>query len=600
MGLRRFLIPRILTASYILMILLVFVTFLSPNISADYGWNISNVYHSPDEPFAGMTVSIYAELENDAGVSETHVQYCTVDPKSLEVISCYFLEMDDLGNRTFLGDITKPFDGGTMIGYRIIVQYVNETLEYAPGEHEYYYYNYTGGPIKAKPTGMTTDLIIAEVVLGLCIATLVSLLVYRRMKKIRTGTDKILVIGIVLFLIIGVLYAGISLSGLSPTTAKVQDFSLTDIDGNPWNLSDHSGKVVVLDFMATTCIGCEALRQSLVVALNDFGEDEVEVISIAVGPDTDTVLREYRDARQVNWTIARDTEDLVSVFGVSRLPKLIIIDRDGYATYEVFEDPGSVELRREIDSALKGTAQPISVYTISIFATAAFMGIATYFSPCSFPMLPGFVTYYLSTEAQERRKSLRTVLASGFVSGLGIVLVFLVIGLVTISVGSAAHLESYIDLLGPIVGIILVDLGILMFTELQYHALIRPFQKLREMVFRKRSSDSDSRFGYYTKLFSYGVGYGAAASACTAPLLLALLLTGLITGSFLEGAIILTIFSVTIILLMVAITLMLSAFGQESVQKLSAHTDKIKKISGAVLVIVGIYLYLYYITTFAS
>ncbi len=65
-----------------------------------------------------------------------------------------------------------------------------------------------------------------------------------------------------------------------------------------------------------------------------------------------------------------------------------------------------------------------------------------------------------------------------------------------------------------------------------------------------------------------------------------------------DGLIMLLMFSITILLLMTSITLLLSAFGQESVQKLAAHTDTIKKISGIILVIVGTYLLYYYYTTF--
>jgi cytochrome c-type biogenesis protein len=573
------------------------LVLLSQNVVAE-GSNFVNVYHTPEEPFAGQTVSVNAELQNDTNVSKTTVQFCTIDPDTLEVITCYIEDMEDQRNRTFVYNITTIFDSGTMIGYRIIVQYVNESLEYAPGEHDYYYYNYTGASIQPKPPTIPTDLIIAEVLLGVCIGALVGFLVYRRMKKIKTGTDKILVVGIVVFLVIGILYAALSLSGISATVEKVEHFSLTDIDDAPWNLSDHSGKVVVLDFMATSCAPCEVLRQSLESATTDFEEDQLEIISVAVGPDTDAVLRQYRDDREVNWTIARDTADLVTTFGVSHLPKLVIIDKDGYATYETDSDPGSDKLKSEVNAALQGTAQPISIQQVSIFATAAFMGIATYFSPCSFPMLPGYITFYLSTEAEQKKKSSKTILASGLISGIGIILVFLIIGLVAISLGTAANLGQYMIYMGPIVGIILIVLGALMFTNLQYHALIRPFQKLRTKLFGEKTVEEGSKTGYYTKLFTYGIGYGAAASACTAPLFLALLLTGLVTGTLLDGLVILLIFSVTIILLMMAITLMLSAFGQESVQKLSAHTDTIKKISGLVLIIVGAYLLYYYVTTF--
>jgi len=593
---------RGLTALLSLLVLLFAFLFTSPNASALDG-NILNVYHTPEEPFAGQSVSVHAEIENITEVNVVETQYCTVDPETMTVGTCYFEIMEDLGNQTFRYNITRPFDGGTMIGYKIRVIYANQTIGYAPGDgdHDYYYYNYTGAlpPIEVA-IEIPIEVIAAEVILGVLMVSLAGILIYRKRKKITTGSNKVLVVGIVLFLTIAILYGAISLSGLSGKVNKVEDFSLVDIDGNPWNLSDYPDEVIILDFMATSCRPCEELREKLEDAVAVFDENEIEVISIAVGTDTDLALREFRDAQGVTWTIARDTASLTfDVFSVEDLPKLVVINKDRYPTYEISTSGVSVEeLRSEIGAAIEGTAQVISLHLVGILATAVFIGFATYFSPCSFPMLPGYISYYLTTEAEEKKKSMKKVLGSGFVSGFGIILVFLIIGIIAIVLGKTAGVERYAVYLSPIVAIILIILGALMFTNLQYHALIRPFQKLRVKLFGEKDPDAESEKGYYAKLFSYGIGYGAAASACTAPLYVGLLLEGIVSGTLLDGILLILIFSITILLLMVAITFMLSAFGQESVQKLSAHTDTIKKVSGLILVIVGVYLILYYYFTF--
>ncbi|UCD92562.1 MAG: redoxin domain-containing protein [Methanobacteriota archaeon] len=577
---------------------------MSPNALA-LDSNILNVYHTPLEPFAGQAVSVHAEIENITDVDVVETQYCIIDPDTLETGTCYFEIMDDLGNQTFRYNITKLFDGGTMIGYKIRVIYDNQTIGYAPGDgdHDYYFYNYTGAlpPVEVQ-VEIPMEVIVAEVILAVLIVSLAGILIYRKRKKIATGSNKVLVIGIVLFLTIAILYGAISLSGLSSKAEKVEDFSLIDIDGNPWNLSDYPDQVVVLDFMATSCIPCEELREKLEEAVSVLDENQYEVISIAVGTDTDLVLRQFRDAQGVTWTMARDTAGLAfDVFSVEHLPKLVVINKDRYPTY-VTTDSGvsSDKLRNEVSAAIEGTAEVISLHVVGILATAVFMGFATYFSPCSFPMLPGYISFYLTTEAEDKKKSTKKILGSGFVSGFGIILVFLIIGIIAIGLGKAAGVERYTVYLSPIVAIILIILGALMFTNLQYHALIRPFQKLREKLFGEKDPEAESEKGYYAKLFSYGVGYGAAASACTAPLYVGLLLEGIVSGTLLDGILLILIFSITIMLLMVAITFMLSAFGQESVQKLSAHTDTIKKVSGLILVIVGIYLILYYYFTFVA
>jgi cytochrome c-type biogenesis protein len=557
-----------------------------------------NAYIVPDEPFGGQTVDIYSELANLTDVDQVQSQYCTVNPDTMEIGVCYFLPTEYQGNNTYLSTITELFSGGTMMGYKIIVAYENQTLEYYP-EEDYIYYNYSGAVVIETEPELPMDVIIIESILAVLIIVFVGVLVFRRIKDIKKDSSKTISVGIVALVIVAILYGALSMGAISGTVEPVEDFSLIDIHGTPWNLSDHSDKVVVLDFMAISCPPCEKVRQSLVVAIEDFTEDEFEIISIAVGPDTDLELRGYQVEKGVEWTIARDTADLVNQYGIAQLPKVVVIDKDRYATFETISDEGSSKFKSEIEAALEGTAKPISIAQLSIFATGAFMGIAVYFSPCSFPMLPGFISYYLSTETgAQKKKSVRTILSSGMIAGFGIVLVFLIMGLIAISLGEAANLADYLVYMGPIVGVILIILGALMLTNLQYHAIIRPFQKLRVKLFGEKAPGAEDQMGYYTKLFSYGIGYGAAATACTAPLFIAVLLAAIVAGTFVDGLIMLLMFSITILLLMTSITLLLSVFGQESVQKLAAHTDTIKKISGVILVIVGVYLLYYYYTTF--
>ncbi len=582
-----------------LLLLLTLLAFLSPSVTAEDASNIENVYHLPEKPFPGEAVTFHIQFVDDTNVSRVDILVCTINPDTLKTINCFPPElMVGAGNRTFVYEMTRLIKSGTMMGYRIMVNYSGIMTYYIPDEVSYTHFNYTEVDVEPPPPEIPSEVIIVESLLAVFVIVFAVVLVYRKRKEIRTGSNKILVIAIVMFLVIGVLYAAISLSGLS--VRKVEDFTVTDIDGNPWNLSDHPDEVVVLDFMAKSCGPCEVLRGHLEEAVDDVNSTEVVVISLAVGSDTDEDLRDMRDERDYVWTIARDTIGLNSTLGVVGLPKLVVVGKDRYPTYQTAQDeiPSTNEIRKEIEAAIKGTAEPISIAQVGIFATGAFMGIATYFSPCSFPMLPGYISFYLSTEAERRKKSLKTVLSSGLISGFGIVLVFLIIGLIAISLGEAANLGDYMIYLGPAVGIILIILGALMFTNLQYHALIRPFQTLRMKIFGEKGAGEEGKSGYYAKLFSYGIGYGAAASACTAPLFIAVLLAAIVAGSFLDGLLMLIIFSLTILLLMVAITMMLSAFGQESVQKLAAHTDTIKKVSGVVLVIVGAYLIYYYYTTF--
>jgi cytochrome c biogenesis protein CcdA len=234
-------------------------------------------------------------------------------------------------------------------------------------------------------------------------------------------------------------------------------------------------------------------------------------------------------------------------------------------------------------------------------------------------MLPGYMAYFLglqtSIEEKSQKKVYRRAILGGISGGIGIILIYIIIGIVIIMFGSMV--TSYIPLLGPIVGIILIILGMLMLTNLQYTKLIAPFQALAAKLKRKKTASSndeeasdsgeeekeeDKAKGYYFKLFRYGVGYGAAASACVAPLFIVLVTTASaasITGTFLDGLIVLLLYAFVVIGLMVAITLALTIFGQKATQSLSKYTEVIKKVSAIVLIIVGIALIAFYYMAYA-
>jgi cytochrome c-type biogenesis protein len=408
--------------------------------------------------------------------------------------------------------------------------------------------------------------------------------------------------------------------GLLPGVQKAPDFSETDIDGRSIKLSDFRGKVVLLDFMSLTCTSCKQAEKVLKEIHKDFDEKDLIIISIDIDP-TDSVdaLKDHRAKEGLNWSIVRDPGDLKLKYHVTEIVKIMLIDKKGYLVYEHIGAPSRDDLKNEIEDAKAGKSAAIEIEELSIYIFAVLMGIGTFFSPCSFPMLPGYMSYYLqkdlglqtqNTAASEESKTnkrkkgtVKRALASGSVSAVGIVLVFTIISVIALIVGEQV-IKPYIPILGPIVGVILLVLGGLMMTNLQYNKIIQPFQNLyRNMAERlKRSkleegeettsnsaSPTDESGSYYSGLFTYGIGYGAAAAACTAPLFIGLIFNLLILP-IQEGALVLTIYILSMVILMISVTVAISVAGQSSVQKLSAYTGHIKKFGGIVLFAAGVYL----------
>jgi cytochrome c-type biogenesis protein len=232
---------------------------------------------------------------------------------------------------------------------------------------------------------------------------------------------------------------------------------------------------------------------------------------------------------------------------------------------------------------------PVSLWVLAIFA-----GFASFFSPCAFPMFPGYMAYYFkkNIEQQEKKLNVAKAAGSGTVSALGIITVYVIIGGLVIVAGAA--ILPYVGKLQLIIGIILLFLGALMMTNLQYDKIVSPFRK----AFSGVGKDKDGKkkdVGFYAGLFIYGAGYGGAAAACTLPVFLAVILAGIATGSLLTGLMLLLVYTFIAALLMVLVTVAIAVVGHQAVQKLAKYTNLIKKISGFVLLIAGVYLVLFWL-----
>jgi len=130
------------------------------------------------------------------------------------------------------------------------------------------------------------------------------------------------------------------------------DFILTDIDGNEFTLSLYLGKVVLLDFFATWCTASVNQFYHLMNLHEEFGE---KLVLISISPENETILKDFREAYSVNWTIAEDISDVFDMYNVSYTPTLVIIDQHGYIRYTHIGLTEESLLRPEIESLLPRT-----------------------------------------------------------------------------------------------------------------------------------------------------------------------------------------------------------------------------------------------------
>ena len=202
-------------------------------------------------------------------------------------------------------------------------------------------------------------------------------------------------------------------------------------------------------------------------------------------------------------------------------------------------------------------------------ATFAFaMGVTTFFSPCSYALLPGYVGYYVSATGRET-PPLSGAVARGVAASVGAVAVLLVLSGVALVAGET--LERTLPALEYGVGLALIAAGgwILYVGPGAVHAMLP----------RRRASVWG--FGIF------GAMYAIAATACVLPLFLGVALQSVTLPTH-EAALVLGSYAGGFAVLMLSVTVATAVGHSVSAGALAGRVDRLVRLGGVVLILAGI------------
>ncbi|KUO39793.1 MAG: hypothetical protein AVW06_00505 [Hadesarchaea archaeon DG-33-1] len=149
-------------------------------------------------------------------------------------------------------------------------------------------------------------------------------------------------------LIVIVVFVG---RGREEVKGDAPSFTLTGTDGDDFSLSDFRGKVVVLDLMATWCGPCILEIPHLKEVQQHYGDDVI-ILSISVGGDSNQELKNFKVVHGATWRFAVDTDDVIIKYSAFQIPKLVIIDESGNIRFAREGTISSSELIEKIDVLL--------------------------------------------------------------------------------------------------------------------------------------------------------------------------------------------------------------------------------------------------------
>jgi peroxiredoxin len=125
------------------------------------------------------------------------------------------------------------------------------------------------------------------------------------------------------------------------------DFARDDLSGKQIRLSDHRGKVVLLNFWAAWCAPCREEMPAFSKWQDEFRAKDFQVIGVSMDDDA-AEAREFLNAHPVSYPVVAGDAKLAEHFGgVLGLPLSYLIDAQGrvVARYEGEADLPKMEAR---------------------------------------------------------------------------------------------------------------------------------------------------------------------------------------------------------------------------------------------------------------
>ncbi len=173
--------------------------------------------------------------------------------------------------------------------------------------------------------------------------------------KRRRIVGAIIFCGIIIFFIsLGITSGPKSLLGdLRPAP----DIKLKDLDGNKFRLSDHRGKVILVNFWAVWCPPCKLEIPHLIDLNNKYKDKGLVILGIAINSGNDEKIRKKAQEFGVNYPIINGDKNYYlrkSFPPIRAIPTSFIINKKGkfYNNYIGFSHRIALQLEEDIKTLL--------------------------------------------------------------------------------------------------------------------------------------------------------------------------------------------------------------------------------------------------------
>ncbi|MYM29369.1 Peroxiredoxin [Duganella sacchari] len=145
-------------------------------------------------------------------------------------------------------------------------------------------------------------------------------------------------------------YATVSKREVAP------QLTFLSIKGDKITPESLKGKVVMVNFWATSCTTCVAEMPKMVDTYNKFKGQGMEFVAVAMNYDPPNYVLNYAETRQLPFKVALDTDgSAAKAYGnVAMTPTTFVIGKDGKILKRYLGEPDFAALHKLLAESLNG------------------------------------------------------------------------------------------------------------------------------------------------------------------------------------------------------------------------------------------------------
>jgi peroxiredoxin len=132
--------------------------------------------------------------------------------------------------------------------------------------------------------------------------------------------------------------------------------TFTLLSGEKLALDGLKGKVVLVNFWATSCPGCIREMPQLVETYNKYQGQGFETVAVAMSYDPPEYVRAFVEKSRLPFKVALDADGSnAKAFGEVRLtPTSFVLDKEGRVVQRILGEPDFAKLHQLIEQKLGG------------------------------------------------------------------------------------------------------------------------------------------------------------------------------------------------------------------------------------------------------